>query len=322
MFQADDGHRPDRKKPLPERPIPAILSGDMTARKPEWLKKDLRSSPALRTMIAALDGQQLETVCEEARCPNRLECFSGGRVAFLILGRVCTRACSFCGVTRGRPAPPDPAEPERVAASAAGLAMRHVVVTSVTRDDLPDGGAGHFRRVVEALRRLPGGVSIEILVPDFQGDPAALNEIALAEADIVNHNVETVPRLYPHVRPQASYDRSLFVLESIKSHAADVITKSGLMVGMGETGGEITRVLRDLRQAGCDMVTIGQYLPPARSFPPAAAYVTPAAFAGLRREALSLGFRAAACGPFVRSSYGAEEMFTSWRNPPGGVHDA
>jgi lipoic acid synthetase len=251
----------------------------------------------------------MATVCEEAGCPNRFECFSRRRLAFMVLGSVCTRACAFCGVSRGTPAPVDPDEPDRLARAVAALGLRHIVVTSVTRDDLSDGGADHFRRVVRALTALDPPVVIEILVPDFQGNPDAIRAIATAGADIINHNLETVPRLYPRIRPQADYQRSLAFLTLVKETNPSVFTKSGLMAGMGEREAEMSEVLRDLRRAGCEMITIGQYLPPSRDHLPVVEYVPPAVFAVYERQAREIGILSASCGPFVRSSYGAEENY-------------
>jgi lipoic acid synthetase len=268
----------------------------------------------MRHMLAELG---LQTVCTGAHCPNLPECFHRGTATFMILGSTCTRACRFCAVEEADPGPPRDDEPEAVAEASARLNLRHVVITSVTRDDLPDGGAEHFARTVGAVRRrLPDAV-IEVLTPDFQGDTEAIDTVLAAGPEIFNHNVETVPRLYPEVRPQAQYDRSLKALAYASSTrrseglARRLYTKSGLMVGLGETPDEVRGVLRDLRGADCDIVTIGQYLSPSAAHAPIARFVPPEEFEGLEQEAREMGFAAVAAGPFVRSSYQAEQLFAS-----------
>lgn len=254
----------------------------------------------------------LHTVCEGAKCPNRATCWHDSAAAFLILGNACTRDCRFCAIPHAaHPAPPDPGEPERLAEAAAAMKLRHVVVTSVTRDDLPDGGAGHFAATLRALRaRLPDA-SVEVLIPDFQGDAAALDIVLAEHPDILNHNLETVERLHPSVRPQADYARSLAVLR----HAAraGARAKSGLMLGMGETDDELHAALRDLREAGVALLTLGQYLPPSPAHHPVARYVPPAEFDRWRETALALGFASVASAPHVRSSYHAEELLATGR---------
>jgi lipoic acid synthetase len=267
-------------------------------------------------MEGLLRGHGLHTVCEDARCPNKGECFERGTATFLILGDVCTRDCRFCAVAGGRPGPLDPAEPEEVAAAAAALGLRHVVVTSVTRDDLPDGGAGHFAATIRALRRrLPEGATVEVLVPDFLGSHDALDAVLAERPDVFNHNVETVPRLYPRVRPQADYGRSLDVL----GYAARVggVVKSGAMVGLGESGEEVRQVMKDLQAVGVRMLTLGQYLRPSPRHLPVVEYVPPAVFAEYRAAGERAGLVVEAA-PFVRSSYRAEESLCRLRD---GGHD-
>ncbi len=282
-------------------------------RKPPWLKVRVAATAAGATVARALADLGLGTVCRAARCPNRGRCWGRGTATFLILGDRCTRRCPFCAVTSGDPLPPDPEEPERVAAAAVRLGLRHVVITSVTRDDLPDGGAAHFAATVEAVRRRCPGATVEVLVPDFGGAPGALEAVLAAGPHVLAHNVETVPRLYPSVRPGASYERSLALLARARRAGGRLVTKSGLMLGLGEREEEVRRLLRDLRAAGCDVVTLGQYLQPSPQHLPVAEYVPPARFAAFRRLALSLGFRAALAGPLVRSSYHAGDLYRALR---------
>ena len=286
-------------------------------RLPPWLTKRLPQGGAAAQTRAILDELGLETVCRAAHCPNLPECFARHTATFMILGSRCTRDCRFCAVEHGPPEPVRADEPQAVAEAAARLNLRHVVVTSVTRDDLADGGAGHFARAIAALRaRLPQA-AIEVLTPDFQGDRAAIAAVVDARPDVFNHNVETVPRLYPALRPQADYARSLEVLRYARQRAASadsagsrrLFTKSGLMVGCGETGQELSAVLRDLRAVGCDVVTIGQYLSPSTGHHPVARFVPPEEFDRYEAEARALGFLAVASGPFVRSSYNAQALF-------------
>ena len=274
-------------------------------RKPEWLKKQF-DPIAESKMTALMRSLSLHTVCEDANCPNRSECFKSRTATFLILGDVCTRGCRYCAVAKGAPALLDPEEPQHVAEAAEQLGLRHIVVTSVTRDDLPDGGAEHFAQTILALReRLPQS-TVEVLIPDFQGVESALDTVLAARPDILNHNLETVERLQPSVRPQADYARSLSVLR----HAAQTgaRTKSGLMLGMGETDGELLSALRDLRATGVSLLTLGQYLAPSSAHHPVARFVTPSEFDHWRTEALALGFFSVASAPHVRSSYHAEEL--------------
>ncbi|HHN45880.1 MAG TPA: lipoyl synthase [Planctomycetes bacterium] len=268
---------------------------------PRWLVKRLPAHPGAE-VPGILEGLGINTVCREARCPNRAECWSSGTAAFLIMGSVCTRNCRFCAVHKGAPQALDLREPSRIAQAAEKMKLNYAVVTSVTRDDLADGGAGHFAATVEALHSI-AGAAVEVLVPDFLGRLPSVDTVLAARPEVFNHNVETVPRLYEEVRPMASYSRSLEVL----AHAAGsgVPAKSGLMAGLGETEAEVEEVLSDLRAAGVESVTIGQYLAPGKSAVPVKEYVTPERFEKYRESAVRLGFTSVASAPFVRSSYHA-----------------
>jgi len=258
--------------------------------------------------VRALLGElRLHTVCQSAHCPNQGECFARGTATFLILGNTCTRSCGFCAVDRGTPAAPDPAEPRRVAEAAARLRLRHVVVTSVTRDDLPDGGSGQFAATIAAVRAACQA-TVEVLAPDFQGSDECLARVMEARPEVYSHNVETVPRLYPLVRPQASYERSLELLRRVAAHGHGILPKSGLMVGLGESHTEVVAVMDDLRGAGCEALTIGQYLRPSSAHLPVERFVPPEEFDSYREEATALGFGAVAAAPFVRSSYHADAL--------------
>jgi len=287
----------------------------MSLSAPEWLIAEVRRAKQGRgtEMVAQtsdlLDRLHLPTVCDSARCPNRGECFSHHTATFLILGEVCTRGCAFCAVTKGKPLPLEADEPWRLARAVAELGLRHVVITSVTRDDLPDGGAAHYARVVAALRQHCPGVRVELLVPDFAGSKEALATVLAAQPDILAHNLETVPRLYPQVRRGADYRRSLMVLQRAKELSPHITTKSGLMLGLGEGAAEVEQVLKDLRAVACDMLTLGQYLSPSLHHVPVARYVNPDEFASWQRQALDLGFKSVAAGPLVRSSYKAPVFF-------------
>ncbi len=295
--------------PLLETPRPA--EGEHGRRRlPAWLKRDLPRGNENFFTQHLLRELRLETVCENARCPNRPECYSRRTATFMILGNVCTRPCGFCSVPRGTPEALEDDEPARVAEAAARLGLRHVVITSVTRDDLPDGGAEHFRRCVEAVR-VRTGAAVEVLTPDFLGDPAAIDCVLEARPDVYNHNVETVPRLYHKVRGRADYRRSLDLLARVKGRAPEIVTKSGLMLGLGETTDELLEVFADLRDAGCDTLTLGQYLAPTLKHIPVKRYVPPEEFDALAKLARSLGFAQVVAGPFVRSSYHADEMVTT-----------
>ena len=286
---------------------------ETTLRKPPWLKVPLPRGPAFAAVDRTLADLDLHTVCREACCPNRGECFSAGTATFLILGDTCTRNCRYCNVRHGIPAPPAPEEPERVAEAAKRLRLHYVVVTSVTRDDLPDGGASAFAACIGALRREIPRCRVEVLVPDFRGDRTALERILEAGPDVINHNIEVVPRLFPALRPQGNYRTSLELLRRVgEGNVTDEgrpAAKSGLMVGLGETREEISRVLEDLLETGCRHLTVGQYQQPTREHWPVARWWTPEEFAGIEEEARNMGFRRVASGPLVRSSYRAAEAF-------------
>jgi lipoic acid synthetase len=277
--------------------------------KPPWIRRRLPSGPAYEKIRSLLKAGKLHTVCQEAQCPNVWECFSCGTATFLILGSHCTRNCAFCAVSHGPEFPPDPEEPRRVAEAAAALGLTYVVVTSVTRDDLADGGSGQFAQTIARLKEMIEGVTVEVLIPDFGGDEAALKTVLDAGPDVLNHNIETVARLYPTVRPGADYGRSLALIRRAGKTAPQIPTKSGMMLGLGETEEEIRTALADLRAAGCRMLTLGQYLQPSRSHLPVARYVTPEEFDAWKAEAEEMGFSQVASGPLVRSSYHAGELF-------------
>lgn len=284
-------------------------------RLPEWLRRGETHFESVTRLKSGLRQHRLHTVCESARCPNIHECFHRGTATFMILGNLCTRGCGFCAVPKGVAGKHrfavDPDEPANVARMAVRMGLKYVVITSVNRDDLPDGGAAHFAATVRAVRAALPGARVEVLTPDFCGDGSAVRLVVDACPDVFNHNVETVPRLYRRVRPQANYRRSLEVLSRVKSYRPAMTTKSGLMVGLGETAEEIHQVLVDLREAGVDIVTIGQYLQPARRNLPVVEYVRPEQFEDYRRFGLALGFRHVFSGPFVRSSYMADQV---WEN--------
>ena len=280
---------------------------------PPWLKRGMAFSGRHGEVTDLLSSCNLNTVCAEAKCPNRGECFSRGAAAFLILGPVCTRDCAFCGVESGQPSPVDAGEGERLAEAAALMGLRHVVITSVTRDDLPDGGASAFAGAIRRLREKIPPAAVEALVPDFQGSADALATVLDSGPDVLNHNIETVPRLYPRIRPQAIYARSLELLKRAAEDGRPVV-KSGIMVGLGETVDEVNELLRDLRAAGCSSVTIGQYLRPSRKQAPVAEFITPEQFSAYEKTALDIGFAQAFCGPYVRSSYRAGESTSKSNN--------
>jgi lipoic acid synthetase len=275
---------------------------------PPWIReKKLRLSD-LHAVKARMRLGRLSTVCEEARCPNRTECFERKTATFLVAGDVCTRACGFCHITSGKPRPLDPLEPARLAAAARDMGLAHVVVTSVDRDDLPDGGSAHWAAVVRALKEDDPARTVEVLTPDFLGEAEPIDRVADAGPDVYNHNVETVPRLYPTVRPKSEFARSVALLARVKERHPAMTTKSGLMLGLGETDAEVEDVFRALRGAGVDVVTVGQYLRPSAWNLPVVEYATPERFAGLERKGMEMGFGAVFAGPFVRSSYRAEEL--------------
>ncbi|UZQ86235.1 lipoyl synthase [Thermoclostridium stercorarium] len=277
------------------------------ARKPEWLRVKAHSAKGLEFVEEMLKNLHLNTVCDEAACPNRGECFGRKTATFMILGNVCTRNCTFCNVSKGKVQPVDENEPERVAKAVKALGLKHAVITSVTRDDLPDGGAGHFARVIEAVRNTAPGVTVEVLIPDFKGNVEALKKVVNAHPEIINHNVETVPELYSEVRPMADYRRSLEVLKNVKELDKSIYTKSGIMVGLGETEEQVISVMQDLRKVGCDFLTIGQYLAPSVMHHPVVEYVHPDRFKAYEEKAYQMGFLYVASGPLVRSSYMADQ---------------
>ncbi|MFP4379874.1 MAG: lipoyl synthase [Candidatus Sumerlaeia bacterium] len=285
-------------------------------RKPPWLRRRLPSGPEYNKVRELLKKGRLHTVCQEAQCPNIFECFCSGTATFLILGDRCTRQCRFCAVHHGPLLPPDPEEAENVARAAEELKLRYVVVTSVTRDDLPDGGAEHFAETIRAIHKCLPETKVEVLIPDFQGNADALRVVLDAKPDVLNHNLETVPRLYPDVRPEAVYERSLELLDRVHRFAPRIPGKSGLMLGLGEKPEEIRQVLRDLRKAHCRLLTLGQYLQPTRENLPVERYVEPEEFDRWKEEALEIGFDEVASGPFVRSSYRAENSFEKLEKPP------
>lgn len=289
--------------------IPIKVVPQVPLKKPAWIRAKSPNSPEVLELKSTLRAHGLHTVCEEASCPNIGECFRQGTATFMILGDLCTRRCPFCDVGHGKPLPPDPQEPQQLAQTIAAMRLRYVVITSVDRDDLRDGGAAHFVACIEAVRQASPATRIEILTPDFRGRAdVALDILAACPPDVMNHNLETIPRLYKQARPGADYGHSLRLLQDFKSRHADIPTKSGIMVGLGETDEEVLEVMRDLRAHGVDMLTIGQYLQPGPHHLPVARYVTPEQFERFGREAEAMGFRNAACGPMVRSSYHADQQ--------------
>lgn len=287
--------------------LPTVDPKAPRRRLPSWLKRRLPKGNGNFFTQDLLRGLKLETVCENARCPNLPECYSRRTATFMILGNVCTRPCGFCSVSKGSPDALEDDEPTRVAEAAARLGLRHVVITSVTRDDLADGGADHFRRCILAVRERTAA-AVEVLTPDFLGDLSAVDTVLAGRPEVYNHNTETVPRLYKKVRGRACYQRSLDLLAHVKRRALGVVTKSGLMLGLGETTEELFDVLADLRAVGCDTLTLGQYLAPTLKHIPVARFVSPAEFDELAARARTLGFTKVVAGPFVRSSYHADEM--------------
>jgi lipoic acid synthetase len=288
--------------PIKVVPAPALV-------KPGWIRVRVSHAETFRSVKQVLREQGLHTVCEEASCPNIGECFGKGTATFMVLGDLCTRRCPFCDVAHGRPNAPDPEEPLKLARTVAQLRLKYVVITSVDRDDLRDGGATHFADCIRAVRRQSPDTRIEILTPDFRGRlDLALDILAAAPPDVMNHNLETVPRLYREARPGADYLHSLKLLAAFKQRLPEVLTKSGLMLGLGETDDEVLSVLRDLREHGVDMLTVGQYLQPRPGNLPVRRYVAPPAFDALAEQARQMGFTHAACGPLVRSSYHADQQ--------------
>ncbi len=289
--------------------IPVKIVPKPRLRLPAWIKAQAPGGPEVAQLKAILRDAKLHTVCEEASCPNLGECFRHGTATFMILGDLCTRRCPFCDVGHGQPLPPDPEEPAHLAATLAAMVLKYVVITSVDRDDLKDGGAGHFAACIRAARAAAPATRIEILTPDFRGRmDAALDILAAAPPDVMNHNLETVPRLYKACRPGADYAHSLRLLKRFKERCPAVPSKSGIMLGLGETDAEVLEVLRDLRAHEVDMLTVGQYLQPSRHHLPVERFVTPEQFAEFERMALAMGFRNVASGPMVRSSYHADRQ--------------
>ena len=277
--------------------------------KPPWLRRRLPPIGQSAHVLATIRNRALHTVCEEAHCPNQLECFSSGTATFLLLGPSCTRRCTFCAVEKSPVHAPDPEEPVRTAEAVAQMGLKFCVVTMVTRDDLPDGGARHVAQTIEAIHERCPGVGVEVLISDLSGSWAALEMVLAAAPEVLNHNLETVPRLYPQVRPQAHYHRSLELLARASSHVPPFVTKSGIMLGLGETKEEVLHIMDDLREAGCHLLTLGQYLAPSKQHHSVIRYIPPAEFAEYEAEALARGFLATTSAPLVRSSYHAEELY-------------
>jgi lipoic acid synthetase len=280
----------------------------VTGRLPPWFKKKIPPSAIMVSMRTLLNELDLNTVCESALCPNIGDCFSRKTATFLIMGDICTRKCSFCAVSKGVPAPLDEREPEHLAEAVAKLGLKYVVITSVTRDDLPDGGSAHFVKTITRLRESEPTLKIEVLIPDFTGSSGSVKAVVDARPDVVNHNLETVPRLYPEARPGAEYERSLRLLRQVKEFDGHVITKSGVMVGLGETKSEIVQLMKDLRKIGCDLLTLGQYLQPSSCHHPVIHFIHPEEFEEYEHIALEMGFRAVASAPLVRSSFDAAHL--------------
>lgn len=280
----------------------------MEIRKPDWLKVKIRSGAESNTVNETLNRLSLNTVCKEANCPNLMECFSKKTATFMILGSQCTRNCKFCNVTKGKPEPIDEEEPMNVANAVNELGLKYVVITSVTRDDLNDGGAGHFVKVIESIKDINQNIIVEVLIPDFKGDELALEKVVNAKPEVINHNVETIPRLYSTVRPMAIYKRSLKLLENAKKMDKDILTKSGIMLGLGEKEEEVIELMKDLLKVDCDMLTIGQYLAPSKNHHPVIEYVHPTQFKKYEEIGMELGFKFVASAPLIRSSYHAAEV--------------
>jgi len=282
-------------------------------RTPSWVKKPIPHGEKVRKIRSVVHHRGLHTVCESAACPNRQDCYSQGKLTFMILGNICTRNCSFCKVKTGKPLPPDPDEPERLCGAAKELGLEYVVITSVCRDDLPDGGAAQFAQAIRALHRYNLGIGVEVLIPDFRGSLSALEKVIAAQPTILNHNVETAPRLYSEVRPQAKYRRSLELLKRAKSLDRELLTKSGLMLGLGEREDEVMGVMEDLREAECDSITLGQYLRPSLRHHEVVRYITLDEFALYGTIARKMGFLGVVSGPLVRSSFNAIDLFNEIR---------
>ncbi len=275
---------------------------------PKWFNQKVPRAGEDQGADALIKGLNLHTICESGHCPNVPQCFPGG-AAFLILGNICTRNCSFCAVDKGLPHPPDPNEPANIVEAARRLKIDYVFITSVTRDDLPDDGAGQFVRTIELIHQELSGVGTEVLVPDFRGSPSAIRAVVQAKPEVMGHNLETVPRLYPRVRPMADYQRSLDLLRQSKMFDPEIVTKSGVMLGLGETKDEVVAVMRDLRQVNCDLLTFGQYLAPSLQNYPIVSFPTPQEFADYIPIGLEMGFRGVASAPLMRSSFKADEFY-------------
>jgi len=289
-------------------------------KKPHWLKVKFPSHENFFYVSNTLKKGKLNTICRSAKCPNVAECWSRKTAAFLILGKICTRGCAFCAVEKGFPSPPFPDEPEHVAEAVSLLGLRYAVITSVTRDDLSDGGASLFAATIRAIKERTPGIKVEALIPDFKGDEKALKQVSRAQPDILNHNLETAERLYTQInRPRKNYNRSLDVLKKAKEMG--VVTKSGLMIGLGEKKEEIIRSFSDLREVFCDLLTIGQYLQPSKTHAPVRKYYSPLEFEHLKRIALDFGFRDVESGPLVRSSYKAHKMYNSLQEKAKGIEE-
>ena len=281
----------------------------MKGRLPFWFNQKPTDPEIILTMERLLDGLHLHTICESAHCPNIGECFSRKTATFLILGDVCTRHCTFCAVDKGHPLPVDEAEPQHLLEAAETLNLSYIVITSVTRDDLVDGGASQFVKVINLLHENRDGAMVEVLIPDFRGSAEALKAVVAARPEVVNHNVETVPRLYPKVRPGADYSRSLELLLMVKKLNPEIVTKSGLMLGLGETKEEVVEVMTDLREANCNLLTIGQYLQPSPQHHPVVRFISPEEFAEYRDRGKDMGFIEVASAPLVRSSFKAAKLY-------------
>ena len=282
----------------------------MYKKKPDWLKIKLNTNKDSKELKSMISDLNLHTVCKEANCPNMMECFSKKTATFMILGNICSRNCTFCNVKNGNPLPVDPDEPANVAKVVEKMGLKYVVVTSVTRDDLPDGGSTQFVRVIEEIKKISDDIKVEVLIPDFQGDEEALLNVVRAKPEVINHNIETIERLYPELRPQADYHRTLRLLKRIKALDNRIYSKSGFMVGLNETEEEVEKLLSDLRKHECEIVTIGQYLAPSKEHYPVREYVHPDTFEKYKETGYEMGFKSVVSGPLVRSSYNAAEAFS------------
>jgi lipoyl synthase len=280
-------------------------------RKPEWLKIKIKAGSNTGNVNSILKKYDLNTVCAEAGCPNACDCFNRGTATFMILGKNCTRNCRFCKVTKAKPEEVNPMEPKNIAEAINEMNLKHAVITSVTRDDLPDGGASHFANTISEIKKTCPSVTVEVLIPDFKGDYEALKKVVSAKPDVLNHNIETVPDLYSAVRPMAIYQRSLDLLKRVKEIDSSIFTKSGFMVGLGENEDQVTELLKDLRSVDCDILTIGQYLQPSKAHYDVVEYIHPDKFKKYENIAKDIGFKYVASGPLVRSSYHAEDEFNS-----------